>query len=95
MKAMRIPFLMLLLCATLLCACTKQKSAFHEADAPHHFKELKMIETLLETQPEVALDSLNVLKAKSLQQPFTALDDNELRLREVQAQYKNRCLTEA
>lgn len=95
MKAMRIPFLLLLLCATLFCACTKQKSAFHEADAPHHFKELKTIETLLETQPEAALDSLNVLRTKSLQHPFTALDDNELRLREVQAQYKNRCLTEA
>ena len=94
MKAMRIPFLMLLLCVALFCACTKQKSAFHEADAPHHFKELKTIETLLETQPEAALDSINVLRTKSVQKPFSELDENELRLREVQAQYKNRCLTQ-
>ena len=94
MKAMRIPFFLLLFCAALLCACTKQKSAFQEADAPHHFKELKTIETLLETQPEAALDSINVLRTKSVQKPFSELDENELRLREVQAQYKNRCLTQ-
>ena len=94
MKAIRfISFLFLLLAASL-CACSRQKSAFNESDAPHHFKELKAIETLLETQPEVASDSLNVLKTKSVRKPFSALDDNELRLREVQAQYKNRCLTQ-
>ena len=93
MKAFRIPFLLLLLCATLLCACSRQKLAFHEADAPHHFKELKTIEILLETQPEAALDSINALRIRDEQKPFSELDDNELRLREVQAHYKNRCLT--
>ena len=94
MKATRfIPCLFLLLVASFY-ACSRQKSAFNETDAPHHFKELKQIESLLETQPEVALDSVNVLRTKSLQKPFSALDENELRLREVQAQYKNRCLTE-
>ena len=93
MKATRVPFLLFLLCATLICACSKQKSAFNEADAPHHFKELKTVEALLETQPEQALDSVIVLRKRSSQMPFSALDDNELRLREVQAQYKNRCLT--
>jgi len=88
-----IPSLFLLL-AVSFCACSRQKLAFNEADAPHHFKELKRIENLLETEPEVALDSINVLRAKSLQSPFSELDENELRLREVQAQYKNRCLTE-
>lgn len=38
------------------------------------------------------MDSVNALKACSM--GFSLLDDNELRLREVQAQYKNRCLTE-
>ena len=94
MKSTRfISFLFLLLTASL-CACSRQKSAFNESDAPHHFKELKTIETLLEAQPEVSLDSINMLRSKNLQKPFSALDDNELRLREVQAQYKNRCLTE-
>ena len=94
MKTTRFISFLILLLAVSLFACSRQKSAFNESDAPHHFKELKTIETLLETQPEVASDSLNVLRAKSLQQPFSALDDNELQLREVQAQYKNRCLTE-
>ena len=94
MKAMRIPSFLLLLCATMICACSKQKSVFEVADAPHHFKELKMVESLLETQPELALDSVIVLRNRSLQKPFSPLDENELRLREVQAQYKNRSLTE-
>ena len=94
MKALRLGFCLLLLCASVLCACTKQKTAFTEANAPHHFKELKTIVDLLESNPEVAIDSVNALKAKASVAPFTAMDDNELRLREVQAQYKNRCLTE-
>ena len=73
MKALRIPFLLLLLCATLLCACSRQKLAFHEADAPHHFKELKTIEILLETQPEAALDSINVLRIRDEQKPFVEI----------------------
>ena len=94
MKIARFISFLFLLMLALLCTCTRQKWAFNESVAPHHFKELKTVETLLETQPEVALDSVIVLKNKSLQKPFSELDDNELRLREVQAQYKNRCLTE-
>lgn len=94
MKAMRVSLLLFLLCTALLCACSRQKSAFNEINAPHHFKELKRIGILLETQPEKALDSIIVLRSMSLQKPFSELDDNELRLREVQAQYKNRRLTE-
>ncbi len=94
MKAKHVPIQLFLLYVVLSCACSRQKSAFNEADAPHHFKELKRIEILLETQPEVALDSVNILKTRSLQSPFSEIDDKELRLREVQAQYKNRCLTE-
>ena len=94
MRALRLVFCLLLLCASVLCACTRQKTAFTEANAPCHHKELKTIEDLLESNPEVAMDSVNALKAKALVTPLTALDDNELRLREVQAQYKNRCLTE-
>ena len=94
MKAKHVPIQLFLLYVVLSCACSRQKSAFNEADAPHHFKELKRIEILLETQPEVALDSVNILKTRSLQSPFSEIDDKELCLREVQAQYKNRCLTE-
>ena len=83
-----------LLCAGLLCACTQRHSPFTEKEAPHHFKELKIIESLLETQPDEALDSVNALKAKAENTSFTPLDDNELQLRVVQAQYKNRVLAE-
>lgn len=65
-----------------------------EANAPRHFKELKTIEGLLESNPERALDSVKALKEQSRAVPFSVSDENELRLREVQAQYKNRCLTE-
>ena len=94
MRTARFISYLFLLLATLLYACSRQESAFNETSAPHHFKELKTIETLLETQPEAALDSINTLRTQSLQKPLSELDDNELRLREVQAQYKNRCLTE-
>ena len=94
MRALRITPILFLLCAALFCACSRQKSAFTEQNAPHHFKELKTIEALLETDPAVAMDSVNELKRQALQLPFTALDDNELRLREMQALYKNRCLSE-
>ena len=92
MRTRHVSFLLFLFCAAL--SCTRQKSVFNETEAPHHFKELKSIEALLETQPEQALDSVIVLRNRSLQEPFSEMDDNELRLREVQAQYKNRCLTE-
>ena len=65
-----------------------------EANAPRHFKELKAIEGLLESDPEMALDSVKALKEKAQKTSFTDADGNELRLREVQAQYKTRCLTE-
>ena len=94
MKTFRLVFCLLLLCVSMLCACIRQKSAFTETNAPHHYNELKTIVDLLESSPEVAMDSVNALKAKASVTPFTALDNNELRLREVQAQYKNRCLTE-
>lgn len=94
MRTRHVSFLLFLLCAALIWSCTRQKSVFNETEAPHHFKELKSIEALLETQPEQALDSVIVLRNRSLQEPFSEMDDNELRLREVQAQYKNRCLTE-
>ncbi len=92
MKAMRLVLCLLVLCVSVLCACMRQESAFTEAKAPLHFDELKTIEGLLETNPEVALDSVNALKARTTL--LTPMDDNELRLREVQAQYKNRCLTD-
>ncbi len=92
MKAVRLVLCLLVLCVSVLCACMRQESAFTEAKAPHHFDELKTIEGLLETNPEVALDSVKALKARTPM--LTLMDDNELLLREVQAQYKNRCLTD-
>ena len=93
MKKVDFSVIMLLL-AVLFAACTGQKSPFSNHDAPLHFKELKAIETLLETEPTKALDSVNALKAKVEKSTITPLDYNELLLREVQAQYKNRCLSE-
>ena len=94
MKLFRIMSFLLSLCALSLCACTKSDDAFTTTDAPHHFLELKTIEALLESHPEVALDSVNAMKAMALQSVFSESDYHELQLREVQAQYKNRCLTE-
>ena len=94
MKASHVTLFLFLLCTALFCACSRQKSTFTEANAPRHFKELKSVETLIETDPEIALDSVNALRKKALQQPFSLFDENELRLREVQAQYKNRSLSE-
>ena len=94
MKALRFVLCLSMLCASVFYACTRQKSAFTETDAPRHHKELKTIEALLDSNPEVALDSVNSLKEKASSSPFTTSDANELRLREVQAQYKNRCLTD-
>ena len=94
MKVTRVSLPLLLLCAALLCACSKQKSAFTPRNAPHHFKELKTVETLLETDPSSAADSLVALRELTANTPFTPLDANELLLREVQAQFKNRNLSE-
>lgn len=83
-----------LLLAVLFCACPGGKTPFSHHDAPLHFKELKTIETLLETEPTQALDSVNALQATFDKASITPLDYNELLLREVQAQYKNRTLSE-
>lgn len=95
MKKKVVFSVMMLLLAVLFSACSGQKSPFSNHDAPLHFKELKTIETLLETEPNQALDSVNALKAKIKELKITPLDYNELLLREVQAQYKNRSLSEA
>ena len=86
--------ILLLFCAVLFCACTKKSLPFSERESPHHFKELSVIEALLETDPSMALDSVVALKAREEKTPFTSLDYNELQLREVQAQYKNHVLTD-
>ncbi len=83
-----------LFCAVLFCTCNKAHLPFTESEAPYHFKELKTIETLLETNPDLALDSVMALRAMAEKTPFTSLDHNELRLREVQAQYKNHVLSD-
>ena len=82
------------LVAVLFGACTRNFSPFTPNSSPLHHKELHSIEVLLETQPDAALDSLNLLKEKVQGQSITPMDANELLLREVQAHYKNRCLTE-
>lgn len=86
---------MMLLLAMLFSACSGGKSPFSNHDAPLHFKELKTIETLLETDPSVASDSVNTLRVRMDKSEITQLDYNELLLREVQAQYKNRSLSGA
>lgn len=91
-RAFRIILTLLLPLPAFLCACTGEKSAFTEQKAPLHFNELRAVEALLETDPVMAMDSVNALKAKA--SSYYDLDANELLLREVQAQYKNRCLTE-
>ena len=93
MKTQHFFLACLMLCGAFFCACTREESAFSTSNAPHHFKELKTIESLLETDPALALDSINALKACAMSSPFCESDANELLLREVQAQYKNRCLT--
>ena len=89
----RFTVFLLLLCVAMACACSRQKSAFTESNAPRHFKELRDMEALLETDPAQALDGIAGL-VRTNAAPFTALDSIELQLRIVQAQYKNRCLTE-
>ncbi|MBQ8959199.1 MAG: tetratricopeptide repeat protein [Bacteroidales bacterium] len=81
--------------SVLMCACGRGKTAFTRQNAPHHFVELKALERLIETQPSAALDSVAWLKDQEAHTPFTELDACELRLREVQAQYKNRSLSTA
>ena len=92
MRALRITPVLFLLWAALFCACSRQKSAFTEQNAPRHFKELKTLETLLETNPVAAQDSLAGLFPNPVESKLTPLDENELMLRIVQTQYKNCCL---
>ena len=92
MKASRITIFLLLLCAASL-GCTRQKSAFTEADAPYHFNTYPRIESLLETDPAKAMDTLDFLM-KASWNSLTPLDRLEMELLTVQAKYKNRCLTE-
>ena len=93
MRALRISPALFLLCAALFCACSK-KSAFTEKNAPLHFNELRAMEALMETNPVKAMDSIRGLAATLSESSVTPLDDIEMQLRIVQAQYKNRCLTE-
>ena len=93
MRALRISPVLFLLCAALFFACSK-KSAFTEKNAPLHFNELRAVEALMETDPVKAMDSINGLAATLSESSVTPLDDIEMQLRMVQAQYKNRCLTE-
>ena len=86
--------ILVLLLAMLFAACAKMRPTFTEDVAPLHFKTLKTIETLLETDPQTAFDSLNALKNTIGNSEITPLDANELLLREVQADYKNRRLSE-
>ena len=95
MKKQSIIWVAILLLWVLLGACSGRKSPFGSHNAPLHSQELKTVETLLETDPKTALDSLNVLKQRIDLSQLTRLDANELQLREVQAHYKNRCLTES
>lgn len=92
-KLMKMTTLLLML-ATLFGACQSERSPFSSTNAPLHNTALKSIEVLLETQPEMALDSLKTLKESVQNKSITPLDANELLLREVQAHYKNRCLAE-
>ena len=94
MKPKPLLTVVLLLGAALFCACTNGKLPFSESASPHHFKELSVIEELLETDPGVALDSVMAFRSKAEKTHVTSLDYNELLLREVQAQYKNHVLTE-
>lgn len=93
MRALRISPVLFLLCVALFCACSK-KSAFTEKNAPLHFNELRAVEALMETDPVKAMDSISGLAATLSESSVTPLDDIEMQLRMVQAQYKNRCLTE-
>ena len=94
MRALRISPVLFLLCAALFCACSRQKSAFTEKNAPLHFNELRAVEALMETDPVKAMDSISGLEATISESSITPLDYVEMQLRMVQVQYKNRCLTE-
>ena len=83
-----------LLLAAFFSACGREESAFTRQNAPRHFAELKSLERLIETEPLAASDSIVWLKKQAEVNPLTALDANELSLREVQTQYKNRRLSE-
>ena len=94
MKPRHFWTILLLFCAVLFCACTKKNLPFSERESPRHFKELRVIEALLETDPGAALDSVIAFRSETEKTSLTLLDYNEWLLREVQAQYKNHVLTE-
>lgn len=82
-----------LFAASILGGCSEGKSPFSETSSPHHFNELKQIETLLDINPSAALDSLNQILATDDVETWSPLDANELMLREIQAKYKCRTLS--
>ena len=94
MKASRISFFFIFLCASVFYACIRQKPVLTETTAPLHFNELRTVEQLLETDPAKALENVEILVEEAQESQFSTLDSVELQLRIVQAQYKNRCLTE-
>lgn len=94
MRFIRFISAWILLWTALFYGCSSRDTVFTEQNSPLHFNELRAVEALLETDPALALDSVDVLVEKSLTRACTALDHNELQLRFVQAQYKNHCLSE-
>ena len=91
-KSVSFVFLVLFVTA-FLAGCTKGKSPFSVTSSPHHMNELKQIESLLDADPFAALDSIDSLKENGGVEAWSALDANELRLREIQALYKCRSLS--
>ena len=93
-NAFRVIWALFLSLLALLCACSRERQALTEQNAPRHFHELQAVEALLETDPPKAMDSVSRLMTLAAEAPFSLLDSIELQLRLVQAQYKNRCLSE-
>ena len=94
MKVLRVIIGSFLLWAVSFCACSRQKTAITERNAPLHFKEFRVIEHLLETDPEKAADSIDGLLSTSTNRHYSLMDSNELNLRIVQMQYKIHVLDE-
>jgi len=94
MKIVRFIGYSFLLLTVAFCACSRQKTAFTELNAPLHFNELRAVEMLLETDPTKAAESVEELMTAALYEPFTLMDSMELNLRTVQMQYKNHWLDE-
>ncbi len=81
------------LITVFLGACSENKTPFSEVDSPRHFDVLKTVESLLDSVPSQALDSIATLKKWNSVEPWLPLDANELKLREIQAQFKCRSLS--